>query len=49
MNIVFSTHYHFGSKDMDSLANLGIFLGGLGFLLGGCGLMWFISEWTKKK
>ena len=34
---------------MDSLANLGIFLGGLGFLLGGCGLMWFISEWVKKK
>lgn len=33
---------------MDSLANLGIFLGGLGFLLGGCGLMWFISEWVKK-
>ena len=34
---------------MDSLANLGMFLGGLGFLLGGCGLMWFISEWTKNK
>ncbi len=33
---------------MDSLANLGIFLGGLGVLLGGCGLMWFISEWAKK-
>ena len=33
---------------MDSLANLGMFLGGLGFLLGGCGLMWFISEWAKK-
>ena len=33
---------------MDSLANLGMFLGGLGFLLGGCGLMWFISEWMKK-
>ena len=33
---------------MDSLANLGMFLGGLGFLLGGCGLMWFISEWVKK-
>ena len=33
---------------MDSLANLGVFLGGLGFLLGGCGLMWFISEWVKK-
>ena len=34
---------------METLADLGIFLGGLGFLLGGCGLMWFISEWTKKK
>ena len=34
---------------MESLANLGMFLGGLGFLLGGCGLMWFISEWIKKK
>jgi hypothetical protein len=34
---------------METLANLGMFLGGLGFLLGGCGLMWFISEWIKKK
>ena len=34
---------------MDNLADLGMFLGGLGFLLGGCGLMWFISEWIKKK
>jgi hypothetical protein len=34
---------------MESLANLGMFLGGLGFLLGGCGLMWFISGWIKKK
>ena len=33
---------------MENLANLGMFLGGLGFLLGGCGLMWFISEWVKK-
>ena len=34
---------------MENLGNLGMFLGGLGFLLGGCGLMWFISEWIKKK
>ena len=34
---------------MDTLASLGIFLGGVGILLGGCGLMWFISEWSKKK
>jgi hypothetical protein len=34
---------------MDKLADLGMFLGGIGFLLGGCGLMWFISEWIKKK
>ena len=33
---------------MDTLANLGVFLGGVGFLLGGCGLKWFISEWVKK-
>ena len=33
---------------MENLSSLGMFLGGLGFLLGGCGLMWFISEWTKK-
>jgi hypothetical protein len=33
---------------MSTLADLGVFLGGIGFLLGGCGLMWFISEWVKK-
>ncbi len=34
---------------MDNLANLGILLGGLGLLLLGCGLMWFISVWSKRK
>jgi hypothetical protein len=34
---------------METLANLGMFLGGVGFLLGACGLLWFISEWTNKK
>ena len=33
---------------MDTLANLGIFLGGVGILLLGCGLMWFISVWSGK-
>ena len=34
---------------MDTLASLGILLGGLGVLLLGCGLMWFVSEYSKKK
>jgi hypothetical protein len=34
---------------MDTLANLGIFLGGVGVLFLGCGLMWFISVWSGKK
>jgi hypothetical protein len=33
---------------METLANLGMFLGGVGFLLLGCGLMWFISVWSEK-
>ena len=34
---------------MDTLANLGISLGGVGVLLLGYGLMWFISVWSSKK
>jgi len=38
---------------VDNLANLGIFFagffGGFGIFLLGCGLMWFISVWSKKK
>lgn len=34
---------------MDTLVDLGIFLGGVGVLLLGCGLMWFISLWSKDK
>ena len=34
---------------METLADLGMFLGGLGFLLLGCGVMWFISLWSKQK
>jgi hypothetical protein len=30
------------------LASIGILLGGLGVLLLGCGLMWFISIYSKK-
>ncbi|UCG84155.1 MAG: hypothetical protein JSW38_04890 [Dehalococcoidia bacterium] len=32
---------------MDGLAEIGMFFIGLGILLLGCGLMWFISEWSK--
>ena len=34
---------------MDFFYSMGFFLGGLGILLLGCGLMWFISEWVKRK
>ena len=34
---------------MEQLSSLGIFLAGLGVLLLGCGLMWFISIWSKDK
>lgn len=38
---------------MSNLANLGIFFagffGGLGVFFIGCGLMWFISVWSKQK
>jgi hypothetical protein len=34
---------------MEALSSIGIFFAGLGILLLGCGLMWFISEWTKTK
>ena len=32
---------------MDNLANLGIFLAGVGILLLGCGLMWFITVYSE--
>jgi hypothetical protein len=38
---------HFGGENMDGLAEIGMFFIGLGILLLGCGLMWFISEWSK--
>jgi hypothetical protein len=34
---------------METLADLGIFLAGVGILLLGSGLMWFISVWSKGK
>ena len=34
---------------MGDLASLGIFFIGVGVLLLGCGLMWFISVWSKQK
>ena len=34
---------------MENVASLGTLLGGLGLLLLGCGLMWFVSLWSKKK
>ena len=34
---------------MEGLSGLGIFFGGLGIFLLGCGLMWFISVWSKTK
>ena len=34
---------------METLADLGIFLAGVGILLTGSGLMWFISVWSKGK
>ena len=34
---------------MEALSSLGIFLGGLGIFFLGCGLMWFISLWSKMK
>ena len=34
---------------MEALGSFGIFLGGVGVLLLGCGLMWFISVWSKQK
>jgi len=34
---------------MENLASLGVFFAGFGILLLGCGLMWFISVWSKKK
>lgn len=33
---------------MSTLANLGVFLGGVGVLLLGCGLMWFVSVYSEK-
>ena len=34
---------------MEALSGLGIFFAGLGVFLLGCGLMWFISVWSKQK
>jgi hypothetical protein len=34
---------------METLSQLGIFFSGVGFLMLGCGLMWFVSEYAKKK
>jgi len=34
---------------MEALSSIGIFFAGLGIFLLGCGLMWFISEWSKTK
>lgn len=34
---------------MDELGEPGVFLAGLGVLLLGCGLMWFISVYSKNK
>ena len=36
-----------GGKNMETLADLGIFLAGIGFLLIGSGIMWFVSEYSK--
>ena len=33
---------------MENLDSLGIFLIGVGVLLLGCGLLWFVSEYSKK-
>jgi len=33
---------------MEALGSLGVFLGGLGILLLACGLMWFVSIYSKK-
>ncbi len=38
-----------GGENMENLASLGIFLAGVGVLLLGCGLMWFVTEYSKKK
>ena len=34
---------------METLSDLGIFFAGIGILLLGSGLMWFVSEYSKKK
>ena len=38
---------------MDNLANIGVFFagffGGLGVFFLGCGLLWFVSVWSKKR
>ena len=34
--------------NMETLALLGVFLGGVGILLLGCGLMWFLSMYLEK-
>ena len=36
-------------KNMETLADLDIFLAGIGFLLIGSGLMWFVSVYSKSK
>jgi len=41
-------NYHFGGENMENLASLGIFFGGIGVLFIGSGLFWFISEYSKK-
>ena len=43
------TNYHFGGEAMEGLGIFfGGFFGGLGIFFLGCGLMWFISLWSKK-
>jgi hypothetical protein len=41
-------HARIGGKNMETLADLVIFLAGIGFLLIGSGIMWFVSEYSKK-
>jgi hypothetical protein len=38
-----------GGENMGNLFDIGVFFAGLGILLLGCGLMWFISLWSKEK
>lgn len=36
-------------EDVEQLATLGQFLGGLGILLVGVGFLWFVSEYSEKR